>query len=332
VKIWFPTVRAGSGADVYVNRLATALRKKNISAEITWFDRRFEFLPFLLKNRPPPAGTDIIHANSWNAFVFKRMDIPLVVTEHHCVLDPALKLHKGRHQDFYHRNIIRHYEQASFRKAHKVIAVSSHTENSLQRSLGLSYVFVIYIWVDTEKFTPADTPVKNDGVLRLLFVGNQSIRKGWDTILLTMQALGDGFQLMATTGLGERERAGNCRNIIPLGRLSDGGLVEAYQDCDALIFPSRYEGFGYAALEAMSCGKPVIATDNTALPEVVSDGITGILCPPGDIDCFVAACRRLRDDRKSRLELGENARNRAMNHFTEEDLVQKYISVYEQLL
>ena len=332
MKIWFPTIRAGSGVDVYVSRLAAALGKNGISTEISWFDRRFEFLPSLLQSKQPPAGTDIIHANSWSAFAFKRENIPLVVTEHHCVLDPALKTHKSRYQSIYHENIIKHYEQASFRRAQKVVAVSRHTASSLERTFDLSDVEVIYNWVDTERFVPASSYSSNNEKFRLLFVGNQSARKGWDTIVRIMQALGDDFQLKATTGLGDRSQTGTNTNILPLGRLSDDDLVKAYQDCDALLFPSRYEGFGYAALEAMACGKPVIASDNSALPEVVTDGITGVLCRPNDCQCFIAACRKLKDNKTLRVELGKNARDRVLNNFSEEDLVQRYISVYKQLL
>ena len=332
MKIWFPTIRAGSGSDVYVSSLAAALRTKGISAEISWFDRWFEFFPFLLHNKRPPAGTDIIHANSWNAFAFKRNNIPLVVTEHHCVLDPALQVHKSLYQSIYHKNIIKHYEQAAFRRAQKIISVSKYTANSLQKTFGLPNVEVIYNWVDTERFAPANAYESNSEKFRLLFVGNQSVRKGWDTIIRIMQVLGDEFQLTATTGLGERNRTGNSTNISRLGRLNNDDLVKAYQDCDALLFPSKYEGLGYAALEAMSCGKPVIASDNSALPEVVTDGTTGFLCPPDDIDCFVSACRKLRVDETLKHELGENAREQVLNYFSEEDLIQKYISVYEKLL
>jgi glycosyltransferase involved in cell wall biosynthesis len=332
VKIWFPTIRAGSGGDVYVSRLASALRKKDISVEISWFDRRFEFLPSLLQGKRPPTGTDIIHANSWNAFAFKRKNIPLVVTEHHCVIDPTLHVHKSLYQSIYHKNVIKHFEQASFRRAQKIIAVSKYTANSLQRTFGLSDAEVIYNWVDTERFAPSSTFRNHDDKFRLLFVGNQSIRKGWDTIVRIMQVLDDDFQLAATTGLGERDRIETSTNILQLGRLSNDELVKAYQDCDALLFPSKYEGFGYAALEAMACGKPVIASDNSALPEVVSDGTTGFLCPPNDIDCFVSACKKLRADKTLRLELGKNARDRVLNDFLEEDLVRRYISVYKQLL
>ena len=332
MKIWFPTIRAGSGADIYVSRLASALRKNNISAEITWFSRQFELAPFLLKNSKPPEGTDIIHANSWSAFAFKRSGIPLVVTEHHCVLDPAFRSHKTIFQHCYHQLAIKPFEKASFRQASKIIAVSNYTANSLRKTFGLTDIEVIHNWIGTGRFVPASCKESSNGKFNLLFVGNQSIRKGWDTACRVMQALGDEYRRAATTGLGDRSSAVNSTNIVPLGRLEIDDLVKAYQDCDALLFPSKYEGLGYAALEAMACGKPVIASDNSALPEVVVDGVTGILCAPEDTDCFISACKKLKNDNGLRTRMGENARKRILESFSEETLIQQYISVYKQLL
>jgi len=331
VKIWFPTIRAGSGVDIYVSRLASALGKNNISAEITWFNSRFELAPFLLKHKKPPAGTDVIHANSWNAFAFKRSGIPLVTTEHHCVLDPAFRAHKSLFQHCYHQFAIRPFEKASFRQARKIIAVSNHTANSLRKTFDLTDIEVIHNWVDTNWFTPAPRRQSSKDKFRLLYVGNQSLRKGWDTACRIMQALGDDYQLAATAGLGNRNSTRDLTNILPLGRLGMDELVRAYQDCDALLFPSRYEGFGYVALEAMACGKPVIAANNSALPEVVEDGVTGILCDPDDVDCYVTACRKLKQDSALRALMGENARKRAVESFNEEVLIQKYIAMYTSL-
>ena len=62
----------------------------------------------------------------------------------------------------------------------------------------------------------------------------------------------------------------------------------------AFLDTSLYEGFGYQVLEAMACGTPVVASDTTSIPEVVGDA--GLLCPPGDVDAFAAALRRLSDE------------------------------------
>jgi len=332
MKIWFPSIRVDSGADVYVTRLASVLRNKGIAAEITWFEKYFEFSPIFLAGTKPPPGTDIIHANSWNAFAFKRDGIPLVATEHHCVTDPAFRPYKSILQHGYHELLIKQYEKASFRKADAIIAVSKFTAGRLHRIFGLANATVIHNWVDTKKFNTRPGDGNNKGVFKLLFVGNQSRRKGWDLVGPILEALGSGYRIEVTSGLRKQAPVDSRKNIVTLGRLHENDLVRAYQDCDALLFPSRYEGFGYVALEAMACGKPVIAANNSALPEVVADGITGILCAPDDIDCYVTACRKLKQDQHLREAMGGNGRKRALEVFSEEVLIQQYLSLYEALL
>jgi len=332
MKVWFPTIRAGSGVDIYISKLTAALRNKGIDVEVTWFDRNYEFAPSLLKREEPPQGTSIIHSNSWSAFAFKRENIPLVVTEHHCVLDPSFRPYKNRYQHTYHEALIRRYEKASFRLADKIIAVSNYTANSLQRVFNLSNVEVIHNWVETGTFTTDCSSEKDNTIFKLLYVGNQSRRKGWDLIPVIMKTLGDSYQLSVTAGLRNRN-TGNCQNnIVQLGYLTTNDLVKAYQQCDALLFPSRFEGFGYVALEAMACGKPVITANNSSLPEVVAEGVTGLLCNPDDTDCYISACRRLNADRGFTKRLGENARQRALESFAEETQVNQYIAAYNAVL
>jgi glycosyltransferase involved in cell wall biosynthesis len=76
-----------------------------------------------------------------------------------------------------------------------------------------------------------------------------------------------------------------------LGRVSDDELVTLYRGAAAFLDPTRYEGFGYGVLEAMACGAPVVASDVTSIPEVCGDA--ALLCPPGDVDAFAAALRRV---------------------------------------
>jgi glycosyltransferase involved in cell wall biosynthesis len=93
--------------------------------------------------------------------------------------------------------------------------------------------------------------------------------------------------------------------MVLLGRLSEKELIDEYQKCDALLFPSRFEGFGYVALEAMSCGKPVVATDSSSIPEVVENGVSGLLCPIDDIEAFVNACSQLEENKELCVKTGE---------------------------
>ncbi|MGN6513613.1 MAG: hypothetical protein ACTHKZ_08610, partial [Lysobacteraceae bacterium] len=89
MRVWLPTVRAGSGTDVFTERLAAALRHFGVDVSITWFPWQAELLPEAMTHIRPPAGTDVIHANAINAHAFLSHGIPVVATVHHLVHDPA---------------------------------------------------------------------------------------------------------------------------------------------------------------------------------------------------------------------------------------------------
>jgi starch synthase len=332
IKVWLPAIRAGSGADVYTQRLARALEHHGMVVEISWFPLRFEPVPFLLKNISPPPGTDIVFANSWNAFAFKRAGLPLVVIEHHCVFDPAFRPYQSMTQDLYHRFLIKPFAMLSFRVANAIIAVSDFTARSLRQNAGLTNVEVIYNWVDTDIFCPPTENRRIGGPFRLLYIGNPSRRKGADLLATIIRKLGAGFELHFTAGLKTENMACSQTNMVRLGRLSNEQLICAYQECDALLFPSRFEGFGYAALEAMACGKPVITSNNTALPEVVVDGVTGILCDTDDTEAFANACRLLADDPESCSLMGSAGRQRAIDLFTESTALKLYLDLIDGLV
>ena len=334
MKIWFPVIRGGSGTDVFTRRLADALQRRGIATEITWFSTHYQFAPFLLRSVPPPDGTNIIHTNSWNGFAFKRPGIPLVVTEHHCVLDPTYRPYKNLAQHIFHATAVRRFEMASFRAASAITAVSRFTASSLANTLGIHSSRVIYNWIDTKAFAPPNQNLSSvRRPFRLLFVGNLSRRKGADFLAPIMRKLGPEFELRFTSGLRALKTRGLTQNMLPLGRLTeDSELIRAYHQCDVLLFPSRFEGFGYVALEAMACGKPVIAANNSALPEVVKNGETGILCPTDDIHAFVSATRKLAADREILLAYGQAARRRTENFFSEYLIIPQYISLYEELV
>ncbi len=333
MKIWFPTIRGGSGTDVYTLRLAEVLQRRGIEAEITWFHTYYQFAPFLLKATPEPPGTDIIVVNASSGFAFKRSGIPLAVIEYHCVFDPLYRPHKNFAQYVFHETLVKRFELAAFKQASAIIAISAFTAGSLKRVAGISNVHVIHNWLDTEKFKLSTaSSYELSRPFKLLFVGNLSRRKGADLLGTIMEKLGEPFQLSYTAGLRGSKRYHYPENMIPLGSLSEEKLIKAYQNCDALLFPSRFEGFGYAALEAMACGKPVIASNSSSLPEVVEDGVTGVLCADGDVDAFVAACSRLAKDNALCRQMGMAGRERAVKHFSEGVIIPRYLSLFESLL
>ncbi len=81
-----------------------------------------------------------------------------------------------------------------------------------------------------------------------------------------------------------------------------------------LVGPSLYEGLGLVYLEAMAFGLPTIATTAGGASEIVSDGETGLLCPPDDAESIADAIRTLRDEPNLRRRMGDSARERYENH------------------
>lgn len=330
IKVWFPAIRAGTGSDVFTRRLAQALEKRGLATEISWYPLACEPLAPLLRMARPPAGTDIIFANSWNGFAFRRAGVPLVVTLHHGGFHPTAQQHRSAAQSLYRRVLIAPFEKKSFAQADAITAVSRFAADSLQANWpGAIEIQVIYNWVDTTVFRPAEhTPPRDSDTFKLLFVGKLSRLKGADLLAPLMRRLGPRFELRIA-GKGEL-----CQdlptNMRMLGWLDQAALVRAYQECDALILPSHSEGFGYAALEAMACGKPVIGSATAALPELISTERNGMLCECGNVAAFAAAVRALASDQGKARDYGMAARSTALE-FSEARALDQYISVISQL-
>jgi glycosyltransferase involved in cell wall biosynthesis len=331
--IWFPAVRAGSGADVFTQRLAAALIRRGHRTVISWYPHWSEFAPDLLRFERPPEGVDVVHVNSGYAFAFGRRGVPLVATEHHYVLDPTYRRYKSLAQHLYHRALLGPYLRRSYAFADAITTDSRFTANVLKRFAGVQATCAIPLWVDYDRFSPApDGGQRSDKRFRLLFVGNASRRKGADVIPLLAGQLGRGFEIRCTAGLRADNQGPLGDNVVLLGRLTETQLISEYRSCDAVLVPSRYEGFGYSALEAMACGKPVVGFRCGAVDEVVVEGETGLLCDIDDTDALEASCRRLADNRSLAVEYGRAGRSRATSVFTEEQAVGEYLNVYRSVL
>lgn len=101
---------------------------------------------------------------------------------------------------------------------------------------------------------------------------------------------------------------------------------------DLFVLPSELESFGLAALEAMACELPIIATKTGGIPELVLDGKTGFLSEVGDVEKMSQDAIYLLKNKERLHEFGKNARNRAIDHFSSDKIVDQYIALYEKLL
>jgi len=133
-----------------------------------------------------------------------------------------------------------------------------------------------------ERFSPGST---RDG--SVLHIGSDDPRDDTQTALAAARAAGE--RLVVVGGYAGPADGGELA-----GRVTDDELVDHYRRADAFLDTSLYEGFGFQVLEAMACGTPVVASDTTSIPELVGDA--ALLCPPGDVEAFAAALRRLRTE------------------------------------
>ena len=121
-------------------------------------------------------------------------------------------------------------------------------------------------------------------------------------------------------------------------KVTFAGLVEQqelntlYEHCDLFVAPSRYESFGLVYIEAMARAKPVVGCRAGGIPEVVSEGQTGLLTPPGDVSALAESICMLLGDERLRQNLGQAARKRSIELFSQEKMVEKTIELYRTIL
>jgi N-acetyl-alpha-D-glucosaminyl L-malate synthase BshA len=101
---------------------------------------------------------------------------------------------------------------------------------------------------------------------------------------------------------------------------------------DLMLMPSEMESFGLAALEAMACRVPAIATRVGGVPELIEDGKNGLLFEPGDVDAMAEAAIALLNDPPRLEELSAAARKTAQDHFCASTIIGRYESYYRQVL
>jgi N-acetyl-alpha-D-glucosaminyl L-malate synthase BshA len=109
-------------------------------------------------------------------------------------------------------------------------------------------------------------------------------------------------------------------------------IVDYLSVSDVLLLPSEQESFGLAALEAMACEVPVVASGVGGVPEVVSDGETGFLSHVGDVEKMSKDAARLLVDKNLHKEMGERARESAVSRYRTEIVIPQYLEFYESIL
>lgn len=166
----------------------------------------------------------------------------------------------------------------------------------------------------------------------LMFVGALGRHKGLLWLLDAYEQLPAGKPPLVVIGTPQIDTPTSFPDgVIVRTDVPHAQVTAAWRGASIGLVPSLWqEPFGQVAVEAMRAGAPVIATDTGGLSDVVDDGVTGLLVPPGDSPALVAALRRLIDDAPLRSRLGAAGRDRAAR-FTVAPVFEQYLSLYDRL-
>jgi glycosyltransferase involved in cell wall biosynthesis len=324
MKVWLPTVRAGSGADVFSERLASALTAAGCKAIVTWLPHWVELFPPVGKTAPPEK-VDVIHANTWSAFAFTGAGLPMVATEHGYVGEPYFRQVKTWKQRAYHA-LIKRYVHTSLGYCDRVTAVSDHVADSI-RPFCRRPPAVVPNWVDTDVFFPR--PRARFGPFRVLYAGSRARHKGFDAVQALVRYKLPGIELWCPRDLAPHLPNAIC-NLVLYDRVSSHIMPSMYANVDAVLFPSRYEGFGYVAAEAMACGRPVVGFDVPSVRWLC--GEAALLVPPGDVSALKGVLSRLQHDRGLCAQLEQAGRINILQRFNRDSAVSNYIRIYRELI
>ncbi len=126
------------------------------------------------------------------------------------------------------------------------------------------------------------------------------------------------------------QRLGVTERVRFMGFLEDAALQSCYRDADLFVMPSTGEGFGFVFLEAMQHGKPIVAANCAAVPEVVADGVSGVLVARDNLAQLTDAIVRLCRDRTLRESMGAAGRERLHQHFDFEHFKERLREIIRQ--
>jgi N-acetyl-alpha-D-glucosaminyl L-malate synthase BshA len=191
-----------------------------------------------------------------------------------------------------------------------------HADESLRRTLAPANELLL---VHVSNFRPVKRPV--DCVEIFARVLKQGIKA-------RLVMVGDGSE---RPNVEHRARClGVADSCVFVGKQPK--IVDYLSASDVLLLPSEQESFGLAALEAMACELPVIASRVGGLPEVVTDGETGFLSEVGDVEKMANDAVRLLADDEFRKGMGQRARESAISRYRTDLIIPRYVEFYERVL
>jgi len=205
--------------------------------------------------------------------------------------------------------------------------------------VGKAFAHLIMGGVDIDKFSPSSARLVRD---RVIFVGRLMPHKGIDVLIA---ATPDALPLhiygrqLESSYFEDLQRIARGKPVFFHQDADDAEIVEAYRRAICVVLPSvtrtmygaiakAAELLGQTLLEGMACGTPAIGTTVGGMPEVVEDGVTGFIVPPGDESALHSKIEWLRDHPEEAARMGAAGRRRVLEQFTWPQVVSRCLKIY----
>jgi len=314
-------------------------------------------LPKAIRKAEKANLFDILHFNGYSYWFLKKKisSAPHIVTVHHLVRDAI----KNTNQNIMYRllnvstetNIVYPFleRRVISLNSQKIICVSDFTKKRITETYNIPFddIETIYNGIEVDGYIRTKQEleeIKNvlqvPGTPVILYVGRvDDTRKGLDLLLVAFKKLAESIDAtLLIVGPGNNTRAkktaqslGILKNTVFAGSVDEITLKKCYALCDLYVFPSRLEGFGLPLLEASAAGKPIIATNVGAIPELVKMGINATLIHPDDVSALSDSMLKFFQHRESHEHLKARAIE-SLEKFSWKTTAEKTSRLYEQLI
>jgi starch synthase len=300
------------------------------------------------------AGADVTHSHTWYANLAGHLasllyGIPHVMTMHS--LEPLRPWKAEQLGGGY--ALSSWAERVAATSAAAVIAVSDGMRADVAAaypSIPSERIRVIRNGIDTSEYAPdpATDVLDKHGVdparPYVIFVGRITRQKGVPVLLRAAAALAPSAQLVLCAGAADTpELAAEVSTLVAALQASRSGVIWVHEmlpkaeiiqlltHAAVFVCPSVYEPLGIVNLEAMACGTAVVGSRVGGIPEVVTDGVTGLLVPPDDPASLADALNALLRDAGRAAAMGHAGRERAVNEFSWDAVAAQTVALYEEL-
>ena len=292
---------------------------------------------------------DLVHDNQclgYGMLAVERL-IPTIVTLHHPITKDR-ELEMAAAPNWRKRLSVRRWysfvgmQGRVASRMPRIVVVSENSIKDIHHDMGVRYdrMRLVPVGVDPDLFTPRPEVARRPG--RLITTASADVAlKGLAYLLEAMAKLRTERDVTLTI-IG-RPKPGKSMDLIDklglrphiefVSGVSDERIVELYAEAELAVVPSLYEGFSLPAIEAMSTGTCLVATDGGALPEVTgTDGDTVLGCRAGDVDSLVAAITRGLEDHELRARVGEAGRRRVTERWSWRRCAELTVDQYREVL